>query len=175
MLAILTTKTKYLIKVLFQRKEKEEIVNHFPVGEGPEGVAVHPDGETIYVANQKDDDLYIIDTENYEKLYQRRLGETPIRIVFSQDGKYAFIPNRESGDVSVIDTDFETKGEPWEIKRIPVGNWPGGVVFNHDGSKAYVANNKTNDISIIDVETLKEEEERIDVGTHPDGIGYLVK
>ncbi|MFO8110245.1 MAG: YncE family protein [Thermoplasmata archaeon] len=154
--------------------DKEKIINHFPVGEGPEGVAVHPNGGTIYVANQKDDTLYVMDTETYETKHKRRLGTLPIRIIFSHDGRYAFIPNRESNDVSVIQSDFDRNGEivPWEIKRIPVGRWPGGVVFDHEDRYAYVANNKTNDISVIDVTTLKEID-RIDVGTHPDGMGYL--
>ncbi len=156
--------------------EKEKVVNHFPVGEGPEGTAVHAESGLLYVANQKDGTLYVIDPENYEVRYKRRLGNTPIRIVFSPDGKYAFIPNRESNDVSVVQTDFERDGDivPWEIKRIPVGVWPGGTVFDEDGQKAYVANNKTNDVSVIDVESL-EEIDRIDVGIHPDGMAYVKK
>jgi len=56
-----------------------------------------------------------------------------------------------------------------EIKRIPVGFWPGGTDFNEEGDKAYVANNKTNDVSVIDVTTLKVIK-TIDVGIHPDGL-----
>lgn len=157
--------------------EKQKVVNHFPVGEKPEGIAVHPDTGNLYVANQEENTSYVIDSQDYDTLYKRRLGKNPIRIIFSPDGKYAFIPNRESNDVSVIHTDFG-KGDkrvPWEIKRIPVGIWPGGTVFDEKGEKAYVANNKTNDISIIDVESLESEKERIDVGIHPDGIGYFKK
>lgn len=155
---------------------KEKVVNHFPVGGGPEGTAVHDKRGLLYVANQKDGTLYVFDTENYEIQYKRRLGTTPVRIIFSPDEKYAFIPNRESDDVSVVQTDFERDGEivPWEIKRIPVGIWPGGVVFDESGEKAFVANNKTNDISVIEVEKL-EETGRIDAGIHPDGIAYLKK
>ena len=59
-----------------------------------------------------------------------------------------------------------------EIKRIPVGRWPGGIVFDETGERAYIANNKTNDVSIVDMESLKEIG-RFDAGIHPDGIGYL--
>ncbi len=96
--------------------------------------------------------------------------------MFSPDGKYALIPNRESDDLSVILTEQTLNGStrPWEIKRIPVGKWPGGTVFNSAGTFAYVANNKTNDISIIDMTSLKEVG-RIDVGIHPDGMALLVR
>ncbi len=153
--------------------EKEEILTHIPVGKGPEGIAVHPEGNELYVANQHDNSLYVLDTETYETLHKRRLGSVPVRLVFSQDGKYALVPNRESNDISIIDTKHLVKGEarPWEIKRLPVGVWPGGTVFNADGTIAYVANNKTNDISIIDMATLQEKG-RIAAGIHPDGIAY---
>ena len=155
-------------------KETLEIENHFNVGKGPEGLAVNPEGDFLYVANQEDDTLYIIDTKTLKTLYKRRVGACPIRMVFSPDGKYALIPNRESGDLSVILTKQVINGitRPWEIKRIPIGKWPGGTVFNHNGSFAYVANNKTNDISVIDMTSLKEIS-RIDVGIHPDGMAYL--
>lgn len=144
------------------------------VGNGPEGVAVHPDGRHLYVANQHDNTLDILSTTTHEVLWTRKLGKCPIRVVFTKDGKYALIPNRESDDLSIIlcHQRIEDEIRPWEIKRIPVGKWPGGVVLCTDGKKAFVANNKTNDISIIDMKSLKEVG-RIDVGIHPDGMAYL--
>lgn len=157
--------------------QTEEIVNHFPVGRGPEGVAVHPNGHHLYVANQEDDTLSIIDTKTYkvvQKLGNHHIGRCPVRLVFTPNGKYALLANRHSNDISIIETEQKINGgtRPLEIKRIPVGVWAGGIALNNDGTYAYVANNKTNDISIINMETLKEEE-RIDVGIHPDGIAFL--
>jgi YVTN family beta-propeller protein len=152
----------------------ENVTNHIPVGTGPEGVAVHPNGRHLYVANQGDNTLFVIDTETYELLYKRRVGDVPVRLVFSPNGRYALIANRESGDVSIIETEQHINGQtsPLEIKRLPVGVWAGGIVLNGEGSYAYVANNKTNDVSIINMNTLIEEG-RIEVGIHPDGIAYL--
>lgn len=156
--------------------ETESIITHIPVGRGPEGVAVHPGGKHLFVANQHDNDLTVLDTTTYDVIHRRKLGTLPIRLVFSPDGRYALAPNRESGDLSILETAHTLNGEtrPWEVKRIRVGVWPGGVVFNSNGSKAYVANNKDNDISVIDMSNLKEVG-RIDAGTHPDGIAYLVR
>ncbi len=149
--------------------EKEEIVTHIPVGQGPEGIAVHPSSNEVYVANQHDNNVYVLAAGDHRVLHTLKLGSLPIRLVMSPDGRYAFVPNRESGDLSIIDC-----ARPWEIKRIRVGLWPGGVVFDDAGNYAYVANNKTNDISVIDVATLKEID-RIDAGIHPDGIAYLTR
>lgn len=157
--------------------EREEVIHHFPVGRGPEGVAVHPSGELLYVANQEDDTISIIDTNTYKevkKLGSYHVGRCPVRLVFTPDGKYALVANRHSNDLSIIETEQQINGitRPWEIKRIPVGIWAGGIAVNGEGTHAYVANNKTNDVSIIDLKTLKEEG-RIEVGIHPDGIAYL--
>ena len=156
--------------------ETETVSGHFPVGGEPEGIRIHPNGRDLYVANQEDGDLYVVDTETYEVAYECVLGECPIRVVFSPDGEYALIPNRLSDDLSIVKTDHLRDGErrPWEIKRIPVGKWPGGTVVDDDGTTAYVANNKTNDVSVIDMESLTEVD-RFDAGIHPDGMAYLAE
>ncbi|MFZ5814218.1 MAG: YncE family protein [Bacillota bacterium] len=153
----------------------QSVITHIPVGRGPEGLAHHPDGKHVYVANQEDHNLYVLDAESHEVLWKRRLGTLPVRALFTPDGRYCLIPNRESHDLSVVahmHVGATPEPSPWEIKRIPVGRWPGGVVVRPDGAEAYVANNKTNDISVIDLQQLKEVR-RIDCGIHPDGMVWL--
>ncbi|MFZ5824487.1 MAG: YncE family protein [Bacillota bacterium] len=153
----------------------QSVVTHLPVGKGPEGLALHPDGKHVYVANQEENTLFVLSTETHEVLWKRRLGTLPVRAVFTPDGRYCLVPNRESHDLSVVahmHKGATPEPSPWEIKRIPVGRWPGGVVVRPDGSEAYVANNKTNDISVIDLQKLKEVR-RIDCGIHPDGIAWV--
>ncbi|MFN7250142.1 MAG: YncE family protein [Anaerobacillus sp.] len=70
--------------------EKEEIVNHFPVGRGIEGGAVHPNGKQLYVANQEDDTLFVINVETLDVEHKRCTGFVPIRIVFSPDFLLSF-------------------------------------------------------------------------------------
>ena len=146
---------------------ERRVLRHVLVGKGPEGVAVHPSGEFLYVAAQHEDVVQVISTQTHELLARESVGSMPVRMAFSPDGRYAFVPNRYSKDLSVLDTERHR-----EVKRIPIGIWPGGVVFEPSGRYAYVANNKTNDVSVIDVASLWEVE-RHRVGIHPDGIGYV--
>jgi len=146
---------------------ERRVLRHVLVGKGPEGVAVHPSGEFLYVAAQHEDVVQVISTQTHELLARESVGSTPVRMAFSPDGRYAFVPNRSSKDLSVLDTERHR-----EVKRIPIGIWPGGVVFEPSGRYAYVANNKTNDVSVIDVASLWEVA-RYPVGIHPDGIGYV--
>ena len=146
---------------------ERRVLRHVLVGKGPEGVAVHPSGEFLYVAAQHEDVVQVVSTQTHELLARESVGSMPVRMAFSPDGRYAFVPNRYSKDLSVLDTERHR-----EVKRIPIGIWPGGVVFEPSGRYAYVANNKTNDVSVIDVASLWEVE-RHRVGIHPDGIGYV--
>ena len=143
------------------------------VGEDPEGIAVHPEAGVL-VANQDDSMLSVLDPETFKQTGRAVLGETPIRVVPSPDGRHVLVSNRESNDVSVIDTAHERNGQRrvWEIKRIPVGIWPGGTVFSPAGARAFVANNKTNTVSVIDTDDWQVVD-RYDTELHPDGIAYL--
>ena len=168
--------------------DERRVVADPPVGAGPEGIAVDPDTGEVLVANQDDDDLTVLDSEEgtssgsrtssgdgetYEERSSAMLGTTPVRVVLDPEGRFALVANREGDDVSVVDTEFVRDGErrPWEVQRIPVGVWPGGTVFEPSGDRAFVANNKTNDVSVIETERF-EEVERFDAGIHPDGIAY---
>ena len=144
-----------------------EIVKHVLVGKGPEGVAVHPSGDFIYVAAQHEDLVQVFSTSTHEMIAREAVGSLPVRMAFTPDGRYAFVPNRYSKDVSILDCSSHS-----EIKRIPIGIWPGGVVFGAEGRYAFVANNKTNDVSVIDVASLSEVA-RHPAGIHPDGIAYI--
>jgi len=153
--------------------EEEKIINHFPVGNGPEGLAIYKNGD-IYSANQEDNTVTVYDPATLKEKFKLKVGILPIRAMFSPDYKYLFVPNRESHDVSIIVPEYVFCGKtrPYEIKRLPLGRWSGGVTFSDDGKFAYVANNKTNDVSVISMDDL-EVIYKIKTGIHPDGIAYL--
>lgn len=149
-----------------------EVVQTVEVGPGPEGVAVHPGDGSIYVANQGDGTLMVLDPNTFEKRHILRLGDTPVRATFTPNGDYCLIANRLSNEISVIAHEWDgatATPQPWEIKRIQVGRWPGQIVVSPDGREAWVTNNKTNDVSVIDPIWMTEVA-RIPVGTHPDGM-----
>lgn len=154
---------------------KLEVIDQIAVGPGPEGVAVHPLEGTLYVANQHDDSVYVIDDSDYQRRWELKVGSLPVRASFTHDGELVLISNRLSHDVSVIAHRWEratVTRQPWEIKRIPVGRWPGQIVMAPDGNRAWVTNNKTNDISELDLRTLTEVR-RIPAGVHPDGMVWV--
>jgi YVTN family beta-propeller protein len=92
-----------------------------PVGSGPFGVAVTPDGKTAFVANNGSGTVSTIDVKTRQKhLTDITVGTQPIGVAVTPDGKTAFVANLGSHTVSTIDVKTRTK-DPTDI---PVGTAP---------------------------------------------------
>ncbi len=139
-----------------------------PVGKGPEGLDMSPDGKELWTAHSRDGGVSIIDvaakrvTETFNAKTRRSN-----RLKFSPDGKLVLISDLEGGEVVALD-----RASRKEIKRIKLGRSPEGILMVPDGSRAYVAVNGDNYVAIIDLKTL-ETTGRISTGTGPDGMAWV--
>jgi YVTN family beta-propeller protein len=124
------------------------IGSQIPVGPNPYGVAVTPDGSTVYVANSGTNTVSVIATATNTVVGSPiTLGGNPIGVAVTPDGSKVYVANQgnQGGTVSVIATATNTiMGSP-----IPVGGGPQGVAVTPDGSKVYVANFGSNTVSVI--------------------------
>ena len=79
--------------------------NPIPVGRGPTGVAVSPDGGRVYVTNQFDGTLSIIDAATHTTLGPAvRVGDQPFGVGVHPTGRFVYVANNASASVSVVDT-----------------------------------------------------------------------
>lgn len=76
-------------------------------GSGPMGLAITPDGESVYVANNGNDTASVIDTGTNTVVKTISVGSLPEDVAITPDGEFAYMTNNGSTTVSVIDT--ETK------------------------------------------------------------------
>jgi YVTN family beta-propeller protein len=112
------------------------VVATIPVGNGPTGVAITPDGTQAYVANAVDNTVSVIHTAtNTVAGLPIPVGSYPNWVAITPDGTQAYVTNRNSNTVSVIKTANRAV-----MATIPVGNFPTGVAITPDGTRAYVAN-----------------------------------
>jgi YVTN family beta-propeller protein len=105
-----------------------------PVGTGPAGVAITPDGKYAYVANNgivfptpvPGTTVSVIDTTSNTVLtgpgFPITVGSFPNAVAVTPDGKYAYVANSGSNNVSVIATATNTV-----VATLAVGNGPIGV------------------------------------------------
>lgn len=139
---------------------KDEVV----VGQGVFGTAVSPDGRTMYLNNQANSTVTIVDLETRKPtsvitgFAQPRQG-----IVVSPDGNYVYVTNFSGDKVSIINT--ATKQIVREITGFSKIR---AISVTSDGDTLYAANSGRNSISMVDIAQGKIIDE-IKVGQDPYG------
>jgi len=95
------------------------LIATIPVGRGPFGIALTPDGSKAYVADYDDNAISVIATSTNTVIATISVGVQPQGIAFTPDGSRAYVTNLGSNNVSVIDTASNTVSG-----SISVGNRP---------------------------------------------------
>ncbi|MGB9930086.1 MAG: DUF7507 domain-containing protein, partial [Methanosarcina sp.] len=124
------------------------VVATIPVGTGPVGVAVSPDGTKVYVPNNGNDNVSVISTATNNVIASVPVGDFPLGVAFTPDGTKAYVANFNGGTVSIIDTATNT------VTATLTGfSSPLGIAFTPDGTKAYIGNEGASTVSVIDTNT----------------------
>jgi YVTN family beta-propeller protein len=139
-----------------------------PVGKGPEGFDLSPDGKQIWTANSRDGSVSIVD------LYTKKVIHTfsvqtkrSNRLKFTPDGRLVLISDLDSGDLVVLE-----RATRKELKRVKLGSQPAGILIEPDSARAYVAVTGDDNVAVIDLKTL-DLLGRIQTGKGPDGMAWV--
>jgi YVTN family beta-propeller protein len=139
-----------------------------PVGKGPEGFDVSPDGRELWAAHSRDGGASIVDLEQKKVVGTIDLQtKRSNRLKFTPDGKLALVSDLDAGELLVIDVPTRKV-----TKKIPLGRMVEGILMDPDGSRAFVAVNGANHIAVIDLKTLTVTR-RLDTGKGPDGMAWV--
>jgi YVTN family beta-propeller protein len=139
-----------------------------PVGKGPEGIDLSPDGREIWSAHSRDGGVSIIDVASKRVVHTIALGtKRSNRIKLTPDAKFALVSDLDAGDLIVLDAKAHK-----EIARVPLGKMPEGILIPPSGGVAYVAVNGDNFIAVVDLKTWKVTK-KIATGTGPDGMAWV--
>ncbi len=137
-----------------------------PVGKGPEGIDVSPDGRHIWSAHSRDGGVSVIDVASKKVLHTIDIGtKRSNRIKLTPDGKFALVSDLDAGEVIVLDTTARK-----ELKRLPLGRMVEGILIP-DNSRAFVAVNGENYVAEIDLKTW-EVKRKMPAGKGPDGLAW---
>ena len=139
-----------------------------PVGKGPEGIDLSPNGREVWSAHSRDGGVSIIDVASKKVVQTINLGtKRSNRIKLTPDGKFALVSDLDAGELVVLDAPARK-----EITRIPLGKMPEGILMPPTGGLAYVAVNGDNFIAVIDLKTWQVTK-KISTGTGPDGMAWV--
>src|SRR5258708_4776983 len=139
-----------------------------PVGKGPEGFDLSPDGRELWAAHSGDGRVSIVNLEQKKVVGTIDLQtKRSNRLKFTPDGRLALVSDLDAGEVLVIDVATRQV-----TKHIPLGKMVEGILLPPDGARAYVAVNGDNYIAVIDLKTLTVTG-RLETGKGPDGMAWV--
>ena len=123
--------------------------NATELGKNPMGVAVSPDGTRVYVANNQDNTLSVLDVKTFLPVTGTpiKVGRQPMGVAVSPDGTRVFVTNFQGKSVTVIDTKTL---KPVGKDSVRVGRLPVSVSVSPDGSRVFVVNYEDNTVSVLD-------------------------
>ncbi|MGR3440885.1 YVTN family beta-propeller repeat protein [Salipiger abyssi] len=121
-------------------------------------------GGEIWVTNEKDDTISVIDIDSLEVTRTIPTGERPRGITFSHDYSRVYICASDSDAVQVMDP---VSGEI--LHDLPSGEDPEQFVLHPDDRRLYIANEDDAITTVVDTETRRVIEQ-IDVGIEPEGM-----
>ena len=148
----------------------------------PTGIAISPDGNTLFVANNLGDSLGVIqDLRGSRKLVRVDLRWNPDSEQFVYPYGVAVVPE-QNGNVKAYVTCWNDSsvavvrpGQP--VSRLSVGRHPTVMLLNPARTRLYVANSNDDSVSVVDTKTDKEIErisvrlsEGVPPGNSPEGL-----
>jgi YVTN family beta-propeller protein len=139
-----------------------------PVGQGPEGFDLSPDGKQLWAANSRDGSVSIIDlaTKRVVNTFNVKTKRSN-RLKFTPDGRLVLISDLEAGDLIVLERSTRK-----DVKRIKLGKQLAGILVTPDSSRAYCAVTGDDNVAVVDLKKL-ELVDRLKTGVGPDGMAWI--
>lgn len=114
----------------------------------PASVASNDDGSLLYVVENLDDQLYVVDPATRSVRAHINVGHLPYGVALSHDGSKAFVTNWGARSVSIVNTATDrTTG------TVQVGTHPSAIALNPVRNELYVANSDSDSVSVLDDRT----------------------
>jgi YVTN family beta-propeller protein len=139
-----------------------------PVGLGPEGFDVSPDGKQLWAANSRDGSISVIDLTTKKVVNTFNIGtKRSNRLKFSPDGRLVLVSDLEVGELVILEHSTRK-----DLKRIKLGRGLAGILITPDSTRAYCAATGDNNVAVVDLKTL-ELIDRLQTGNGPDGMAWI--
>jgi len=123
----------------------QRVIATIAVGNRPTYLAVDPKTDRVYVSNQSDDNVSVIDGSTNSLLTTVKVGHSPNGIAVNPKTNRIYVANLNSGTLSIINGDRLTISSLW------VGFNPAKVAVNSVSNRVYVTlENQNGSLAVID-------------------------
>ncbi len=114
-------------------------------GDGPQGIALSPDGRTLLVANSGSNTVSVIDTTLLIETARISVGTRPGAVLMDRAGKRAYVFNAGSDSLSVIDVQKRAV-----VTTVPTEPEPLWGQFNAKGDRLYIIHGHSAYMAVLD-------------------------
>ncbi len=121
------------------------VTNTICVGRNPVAMIQQPSGGKVYIVNQGDDTVSVVDPTSLQVIATIPVGANPVAVSTNIDGSYVFVVNQGSNNLTLIHAVDNT------TTTIPVGTGPNFSFFDKRRNRLYVTNGGSNDVSVLDL------------------------
>jgi YVTN family beta-propeller protein len=144
------------------------------VGEEPEGIALTPEGESLWVSARGSNQAFELDPMTMEVRKTVETGEFPLRLAIRPQGDVAVTSDLADGGLTVIDLatakavrSIAVSSRVEAEQRLQVT-----ILWSDDGKRIYVAETASDTVAEVDYKSGKVLR-RIKVGKGGDGLAIL--
>jgi YVTN family beta-propeller protein len=156
------------VSIYDRQGQPGSFVTTVPVGTGPEGIDISPDGREVWVAHSGDGGISIIGVDSKRVIQTLSIStKRSNRLKFTPDGKRVLVSDMDGDEVVVLDAQNRQ-----QIKRIKMPGHPEGIQMEPNGSRAFVALSQEGVIAGIDLNTL-EISSKLPTGPGADGMAWV--
>ena len=114
------------------------------------GMAVHFATGKVYVCNEANDEVWVLNAQTLALETTVAVGEHPHSCIFGADKRHLYVSNWGSRSVSVVDTK-----ENRRVRNVPVGIRPNDLALAPDG-RLFVACSGDNTVHVIQTQTVEK-------------------
>lgn len=125
------------------------------VGEEPEGIALTPDGQTLWVSARGSNTALALDPETLAVRQEVETGRFPLRLAIRPQGDFAVTSDLMDGSLSVIDLDSAklTRTIAVSSPETAQDRFQVTILWSDDGNLVYVAETASDTIAEVDFAT----------------------
>lgn len=120
------------------------------------GIAVHPLTGEIYLCNEANHEVWVLDERDFSLEQVIPVGDHPHTCVFGADQRHLYVSNWGARSVTVVDTENARR-----VRDLAVGVRPNDMALSPDG-RLFVACSGDNTVHVIQTRTLERK------GDNPD-------
>ena len=138
------TSQKYNDNLFVVDGETNTMIDKLATGSIPNGIAINPNTNMIYVANPQNNTISVIDGAMDTLIQTINVGVYPLNVAVNPRTNHIYVTNEMSDNVSIID------GVSNEVlATVAVGKRPWGIAVNPNTNRVYVVNQISDTISVI--------------------------